>query len=78
MPFDARRGRWYAALMLFIVWVASLGAMAVLSGRRPPLRRGVAAPRAIGPLIEPGGPVATHPGKDNVPASSIEGQEFQW
>jgi hypothetical protein len=32
---DARRKRWIAALGLFFVWVAALGAMAVFSGRRP-------------------------------------------
>jgi hypothetical protein len=32
---DARRKRWLAALGLFFVWVAVLGAMAVFSGRRP-------------------------------------------
>ena len=32
---DARRKRWMAALGLFLVWVAALGAMAVFSGRRP-------------------------------------------
>ena len=29
------RRRFYAALGLFLIWVAALGAMAVLSGRRP-------------------------------------------
>lgn len=29
------RRRFYAALALFLVWVAALGAMAALSGRRP-------------------------------------------
>jgi hypothetical protein len=32
---DARRKRLMAALGLFVVWVAALGAMAVFSGRRP-------------------------------------------
>ncbi len=31
-----QRRRFYAALTLFLVWVAALGAMAALSGRRPP------------------------------------------
>jgi hypothetical protein len=31
----SQRRRFYAALGLFLVWVAALGAMAVLSGRRP-------------------------------------------
>jgi hypothetical protein len=30
-----QRRRFYAALGLFVLWVAALGAMAVLSGRRP-------------------------------------------
>lgn len=38
----SQRRRFYAALGLFVVWVAALGAMAVLSGRRP-----VANPAAI-------------------------------
>jgi hypothetical protein len=32
---DARRRRWIAAVVLFLVWVAALGAMALVSGRRP-------------------------------------------
>jgi hypothetical protein len=32
---EARRKRWLAALVLFLVWVAALGALAVVSGRRP-------------------------------------------
>lgn len=35
------RRRFFAALGLFLAWVAALGAMAVLSGRRP--ERGPAA-----------------------------------
>ena len=34
---DARRKRWYAALMIFVLWVAALGAMAVVSGAPPPI-----------------------------------------
>jgi hypothetical protein len=29
------RSRFYAALVLFLLWVAALGAMAVVTGRRP-------------------------------------------
>jgi hypothetical protein len=32
---DARRKRWIAAVVVFVVWVAVLGAMAALSARRP-------------------------------------------
>jgi hypothetical protein len=42
---DGRRKRWYAALALFLVWVASLAAMAVLSGRRPTEHPRVMVPR---------------------------------
>jgi hypothetical protein len=42
---DARRKRWFAAIVLFLVWVATLGAMAVLSGRRPTQHQRVLAPR---------------------------------
>jgi hypothetical protein len=42
---DVRRKRWYAAVTLFLVWVATLGVMAVLSGRRPPVHQRVQAPR---------------------------------
>ncbi len=36
---EARRRRWIAALMVFVLWVAGLAAMAVFSGRRPPRHR---------------------------------------
>jgi hypothetical protein len=42
---DARRKRWIAALVLFLLWVVSLGAMAVFSGRRPTQHHRVVAPR---------------------------------
>jgi hypothetical protein len=32
---DYRRKRWYAALGVFLIWVAALGAIAVFSGHRP-------------------------------------------
>jgi hypothetical protein len=32
---EARRRRWIAAVVLFVVWVAALGALALSSGRRP-------------------------------------------
>jgi hypothetical protein len=35
MANDQDRRRFYAALGLFLLWVAALGAMAALSGRRP-------------------------------------------
>jgi hypothetical protein len=41
---DARRKRWIAAVVVFLVWVATLGTMAVLSGRRP-----TEHPRALAP-----------------------------
>ena len=36
---DARRKRWLAALVVFLVWVAGLGTMAVFSARRPAQHR---------------------------------------
>ena len=42
---DARRKRWFAALGLFLAWVAALGTMAVLSGRRPAPHHRADAPR---------------------------------
>jgi hypothetical protein len=42
---DARRKRFTAALVLFLVWVASLGAMAVFSGHRPTHHHRALAPR---------------------------------
>jgi hypothetical protein len=42
---DARRLRFAAALIVFLVWVASLGAMAVLSGHGPEVRPEQAAPQ---------------------------------
>jgi hypothetical protein len=41
----ARHKRWIAALVLFVVWVAALGTMAVVSGRRPTLHPRVGASR---------------------------------
>jgi hypothetical protein len=35
MTKDRDRRRFYAALGLFLLWVAALAAMAALSGRRP-------------------------------------------
>jgi hypothetical protein len=35
---DARRRPFAAALIGFVLWVAALGTMAVLSGREPPVR----------------------------------------
>ncbi len=32
---DTRRARFFAALGLFLVWVAGLATLAVVSGRRP-------------------------------------------
>jgi hypothetical protein len=42
---DARRRRWIAAVLLFLVWVTALGAMALVSGRSPAPRPKVLAPR---------------------------------
>ena len=41
---DAPRLKFAAALIVFLVWVASLGAMAVLSGPGPEVRHEMAAP----------------------------------
>jgi hypothetical protein len=41
---EARRLRFAAALIVFLAWVASLGAMAALSGHGPEVRHGMAAP----------------------------------
>jgi hypothetical protein len=40
---DARRLRFYAALVAFALWVAALGVMAAVSGREPPRRPPVPA-----------------------------------
>lgn len=42
---DARRLRFAAALIVFHVWVASLGVMAILSGPGPEARPEQAAPQ---------------------------------
>jgi hypothetical protein len=42
---DARRKRWFAALGVFLVWVAALAAMAIFSGHRPTQHQRVLAPR---------------------------------
>jgi len=42
---DARRKRLIAAAVVFLVWVATLGTMAVLSARRPPLHPRILTPR---------------------------------
>jgi len=54
---DARRLRFTAALILFLAWVGVLGTMAILSGRRPALRPGAAAPQGHSSLLAPGVPV---------------------
>jgi len=41
---DARRLKFAAALVVFFLWVASLGAMAVLSGHKPEVRHEVSDP----------------------------------
>ena len=41
---EARRLRFAATLIVFLIWVASLGAMAVLSGHGPEVRHEIAAP----------------------------------
>lgn len=47
---DVRRRRFAAALTLFILWVVALGAMAVLSGRKPP----PAKAKIVAPAAPPG------------------------
>lgn len=42
---DARHAKLYGALAVFLLWVAALAVMAVVSGREPP-RRVPAAPVA--------------------------------
>ncbi|WP_422923559.1 hypothetical protein [Singulisphaera sp. PoT] len=42
---DRRRLRFFAALALFLIWVGALSALAVHSGRRPPLRPAQFTPR---------------------------------
>ena len=42
---DVRRKRWFGALALFLAWVATLAAMAVVSGRRPTEHHRAPAPR---------------------------------
>jgi hypothetical protein len=41
---DTRKIKFVAALLVFLAWVATLGAMAVRSSRRPADRPGVVAP----------------------------------
>ena len=41
---DARRLKLVAAFLVFLAWVATLGAMAVRSSRRPAERPGVITP----------------------------------
>jgi hypothetical protein len=45
MAMDAGRKRWFAALGLFLVWVATLATMAVFSGHRPTRRPEASVPR---------------------------------
>ena len=42
---DARGLRFATALIVFLVWVATLGAMAVFSGHGPEVRHEAAIPR---------------------------------
>ena len=51
---DARRLRFFAALILFLAWVGALGTMAILSGRRPSVRPRAAAPEGPSSLRAPG------------------------
>jgi hypothetical protein len=46
---DVRRLRFTAALVVFALWVAALGVLAVVSGREPPRRTPQAAPAATSP-----------------------------
>jgi hypothetical protein len=41
---DSRRRRWIAALALYVAWVTVLGAMSLVSGRRPAQHQRVIAP----------------------------------
>jgi hypothetical protein len=42
---DVRRLRFAAALIVFLVWVATLGAMAIFSSHRPEVRHEAVVPR---------------------------------
>ena len=42
---DTRRRKFAAALIVFLAWVATLGAMAIFSGHRPEVRHEAAVPR---------------------------------
>jgi hypothetical protein len=41
---DVRRRRFAAALIIFFLWVAALGAMAIFSSHRPEVRHEAAIP----------------------------------
>lgn len=44
---DARHAKFYAALAVFLLWVAALSVLAAVSGREPPRR--APAPQAAPP-----------------------------
>jgi hypothetical protein len=52
---DARRKRWYAALTIFFLWVAALGAMAVVSGRAPTDRPREGGNSTVAPAVDGSG-----------------------
>ncbi len=50
---DGRRLRFLAAVVVFLLWVAALGTLALRSGRKPPKRVGAVSPshrRSLSPL----------------------------